>query len=213
MQLANFPSSFLPGSRRTASEVDHDVNDTNFLQNFSSLIDYFTIFRQYGPRCTACRKTIQASELVHFARSSIFHAACFRCNICDHQFIAGDQLCLARGDQYVICQEHYTAPPPTGRMAIQQLVERSEGAVSDFHLSSVRPLTPSTPSFNSCRQSSTSIEGSMEKENRAQVLEDDAGTMASSAEDGSFRKTSPSPVSSQSRLMQIHNRLPSKLSN
>ncbi|TGZ59307.1 hypothetical protein CRM22_009163 [Opisthorchis felineus] len=247
MQLANFPGSFLPGSRRTASEVDHDVNDTVRCTGCRSLIlDPFyhrvvdqswhqaclrcfacgillldrcytkegqmycraDFMRQYGPRCTACRKTIQASELVHFARSSIFHAACFRCNICDHQFIAGDQLCLARGDQYVICQEHYTAPPPSGRMAMQQLVERSEAAVSDFHLSSIRPLTPTTPSFSSCRQSSTSVEGSMEKENRAQLLEDDAGTIASSTGDGGFRKTSPSPVSSQSRLMQIHNRLP-----
>ncbi|KAF7233481.1 hypothetical protein EG68_04982 [Paragonimus skrjabini miyazakii] len=63
--------------------------------------------KQYGPKCTACHKPIQSSDLVQFARTSIFHAHCFRCTICERLFNTGDQFCLARGDQYVICHEHY----------------------------------------------------------------------------------------------------------
>ncbi|CAL8076782.1 unnamed protein product [Calicophoron daubneyi] len=109
--------------------------------------------KNYGPKCTACHRLIQASDLVQFVRSSVFHMECFKCAICERHFAPGDQFCLGKDDQYLICHEHYkvaggpplfTCTSDSNKMEMNTSDSTDNSLISPSH---PHPLT--SPTFSS----------------------------------------------------------------
>ncbi|VDP69252.1 unnamed protein product [Echinostoma caproni] len=105
--------------------------------------------KHYGPKCIACRKSIQTSELVQFVRNSIFHMRCFKCAICERPLTPGDQFYLARDDRSVICHEHYNPTGPSPHLTVNPI---SCDPVADMlRMSNGFKLTATTPVPGSTR--------------------------------------------------------------
>ncbi|XP_067629272.1 protein apterous isoform X1 [Eurosta solidaginis] len=66
--------------------------------------DYYSFFGTR--RCSKCRASISATELVMRARNLVFHVNCFCCTICNAPLTKGDQFGII--DALIYCRTHYS---------------------------------------------------------------------------------------------------------
>lgn len=84
------------------------------------------MLRTFGPKCSACHKSIQSDELVQQIRNRTFHTSCFQCAMCDKPLEKGDRCYSIETNQkmfenshrddhsitrhVLICQKHFEYP-------------------------------------------------------------------------------------------------------
>uniref|UniRef100_F1L3C2 LIM/homeobox protein Awh n=1 Tax=Ascaris suum TaxID=6253 RepID=F1L3C2_ASCSU len=61
--------------------------------------------RQFGTKCSSCRRLIQPTDWVRRARSFVYHLACFACDQCKRQLSTGEEFALQ--DCRLLCKQHY----------------------------------------------------------------------------------------------------------
>lgn len=65
-------------------------------------------WRRFGPKCFACRESIERNELVQRIKGNrVYHLKCFTCNECHKQLKAGEQLHLIDGKR-LLCKQDYS---------------------------------------------------------------------------------------------------------
>ena len=56
-------------------------------------------------RCSKCKLTVSASELVMRVKELVFHIDCFTCHACNERFVRGQELAVV--DDIIYCTTHY----------------------------------------------------------------------------------------------------------
>ncbi|VDN51652.1 unnamed protein product [Dracunculus medinensis] len=64
-----------------------------------------SVARQFGTKCSSCRRLIQSTDWVRRARNFVYHLACFACDHCKRQLSTGEEFALQ--DCRLLCKQHY----------------------------------------------------------------------------------------------------------
>lgn len=73
-----------------------------------SFLSFFS-YRVFGTKCSGCKKTIPANELVMRALGNVYHLHCFVCAMCGHVLEKGQEFALK--DNKLYCKMDYAKLP------------------------------------------------------------------------------------------------------
>jgi len=77
-------------------------------------------------RCSACGRTIPASEMVMRAQGHVYHVNCFSCVTCHNRLVPGDRFSIFNGS--LLCEQDF---PKAVRAAHSHVPLRASHKVSD----------------------------------------------------------------------------------